>query len=651
MGFEESKIASVKFKDFSGGLNSNRLSIEIEDRDAVDCQNVYYFDGFLRKMFGTNRINTQIGGFGSSDDITGLFEARFNDGNRYLIATTSAGIFRRNGNTWTDIEGAFGISDARHQFSMFNNELLGVNLTDNPWVWTGSGNIATLGGSPPRAKWITTFNNAVILANISVGGTAYPSRLAFSGDGTSATWDTTDDIIDFETSDGDQITGILPLRSRLVVYKRNSISLVNSLSDPDLVVDLDFKKGVGCVSGYTLAHSRIFTNGIQREVHIFMGEDGFYAFDGSEVYRLSDKIKNYIKNLNVSRFTDAVGVYYKPLDQYYCFFSASGSSINNAGVIYDSRKGGFWPLANVNANAAAIVENSSTDLDEIYIGTNDSIVYQFDEAEGGIEYTTELLTNGSMEADANWTSFGTPTTNDQSAVQTFNGSWSRRAISDAVNEGFYQDVTTVVGQVYRVWAMVYGSAGDARVAKQDTDGSNVVSGTTQSAASWARVTIDFTATATTSRIIFESVATAASTFFVDDASVRRMDIDGYWDSKWFDLGNPYDVKFLRELIVFARAESNYNVQVRVRFDFSTGTGTSGNLNLLDAGDVYGTGVYGTAVYGGETQLLDDIESLSADSFRHIQVRFRNQVAEQPFRIEKFLLSAKSLGRRFLHNAS
>lgn len=651
MGQEQVGIAGVTIQDMSGGLNSNILSTEIEDRDGTDAENVYYFDGFLKKMFGITRVNDQLEGAGGSEKVNGIHDFQMRDATQHLVVILEDAIYNRSGTTWADITGALTISDAKHQLITFNDIVIATNLSDDPIKWTGTGNAAALGGSPPKGQWLTSFNGRVCIGNAKVGASPFPARVYYSDLDLPESWDTTDDFWEFEADDGQFITGILPLGQRLIVYKSDSIGVVSGYGLTSWTVDRSFKKGVGCISGYTLKSARIFVQGVMKEVHIFLGEDGLYAFDGSEVIRLSDKAKDFLKSQNTSRFPNAVGSYYKPLDQYYCFFSSSGSSQNDAGLIYDTRKGGIWPLDNINANYAAIVENSTTDIDELHVGSNDSIVYRFDEAEETIEFTTELITNGSMEADANWTDFGSPTTNERSATQARNGSFSRRAVTDAVNEGFYQDITTVVGQRYRVWAHIWVASGDARLAKQDTDGSDAVNGTTQSAAAFTRDSIDFTATATTSRIIFESVGTAVSEFFVDDVSSRRIDIDGFWDSKWFDLGDSQEVKILRELIMFAKTEGDFNVQARVRRDFSTGSGGSSNFNLQESGAIYGTGVYGTGVYGGQTQRFDDLESIAQNEFRFIQVRFRNQSAAQPFEIEKFIIDAKPIGRRFVHNAA
>ena len=50
----------------------------------------------------------------------------------------------------------------------------------------------------------------------------------------------------------------------------------------------------------------------------------------------------------------------------------------------------------------------------------------------------ELLTNGDMELDANWVNHNTPTTNERSGTQKHWGTYSRKFISDAANDGIKQ---------------------------------------------------------------------------------------------------------------------------------------------------------------------------------------------------------------------
>ncbi len=135
---------------------------------------------------------------------------------------------------------------------------------------------------------------------------------------------------------------------------------------------------------------------------------------------------------------------------------------------------------------------------------------------------SELVTNGDMEADANWTTRGTPTTEEQSADQARSPTKSWKIVSQATSEGAYQDITTVVGKWYEVTGYIYVTGGDAKLGKEDTDGSDQVLTGQATAAAWTEFNVIFLATETTSRIFFQSDATAVSTFYVDDMSVVRI---------------------------------------------------------------------------------------------------------------------------------
>lgn len=135
---------------------------------------------------------------------------------------------------------------------------------------------------------------------------------------------------------------------------------------------------------------------------------------------------------------------------------------------------------------------------------------------------TELLTNGDMEAVNSWADRLTPLTNAQSNEQFHGGANSRKIVTNAISEGAYQDVTTVIGKYYEVRGYIYVTAGDAEIGKEDTDGSDQVLTPQATATSWNEFCVIFQATETTSRIFFQSDATANSTFYVDDMETRRI---------------------------------------------------------------------------------------------------------------------------------
>ncbi len=652
MGAEQSGISSVTVEDMSGGLNFGKFTSGMESRDSTSCQNVYYYDGRLRKMFGESRINTTISGSQNTADVTGIYDYQKRDGTRFKVVTLVNDIVRRNGYGWTSILGSHVITSVKHKFASFNNFIIGTNRNDNTWVWDGLTTNVTDISAAPRGKWVTSFNGVLCIGNVIIGSDSFKTRIYFSNFNDHLTWDLVNNFWEFETSDAQEITGILQLGSKLVVYKEDSIGIVSGYGFSSWTVDRSFRKGIGCVSGYTVAPARIFINNTMREVHIFLGKDGIYAFDGSEVIRLSDKIKEYFKQQNQALFNQAVGAYYGSREQYYVFFPGLASTLNNRGLIYDTRKGGFWPLTPFNVDACSTVRDDTSNLEQLWMGDYNATIRRLNESVNSVETQTELFTNGNMELDANWTSFGGPGTNERSGAQFFNGTFSRHAITTAVNQGFYQDITTVVNNRYRITSAIRVAIGDCYCRKTDIAGTNIVRAQRVAILNtWLLVTLEFTATATTSRIEFLSDGTAVSEFFVDDASARNADIDGQWDSIWLDLGSPEDMKFFREIAVASTQEGAWNIDVRIRYDFDTADGTLSSISLLPTGAAYGTDVYGTGTYGGTTAQYLDAAGINKDAFRYVQIRFRNQYGGQPFNIEKFTMNIKNIGRRFVNNAA
>ena len=135
---------------------------------------------------------------------------------------------------------------------------------------------------------------------------------------------------------------------------------------------------------------------------------------------------------------------------------------------------------------------------------------------------SELLINGDMEAVDSWANRAAVNTNVRSNEQAHTLTFSRKIVTDAISEGAQQDVTTVVGEWYEVRGWAYVTVGDAKIGKEDVDGSDQVLTSQATAASWNEFCVIFQATETTSRIFFQSDTTAVSTFYVDDMETRRI---------------------------------------------------------------------------------------------------------------------------------
>ena len=110
-----------------------------------------------------------------------------------------------------------------------------------------------------------------------------------------------------------------------------------------------------------------------------------------------------------------------------------------------------------------------------------------------------LVVNGTMEADANWANYGTPTANARSDVQAYEGTFSRKFTSDGAGDGIKSDAFTLTSGVAYGWsAWVYPpSTRVTVVVRKGDDSANDVSTekTGLTANAWTFISDTFTATA------------------------------------------------------------------------------------------------------------------------------------------------------------
>ena len=113
-------------------------------------------------------------------------------GTRHLIAVSNGNLYRNNSGLWSNITGALTIAsgaDRQLRWCQFhdgtNAEILGTDNVNTPFKWTGSGNGAILGGTPPtQASDIAEFQGRVWAINTDAGATA----VEYSDDGTEDSW-------------------------------------------------------------------------------------------------------------------------------------------------------------------------------------------------------------------------------------------------------------------------------------------------------------------------------------------------------------------------------------------------------------------------------------------------------------------------------
>jgi hypothetical protein len=135
------------------------------------------------------------------------------------------------GNTWDDITGTAltGDTNTRPVFHTMSDEgfLVFTNEGhDRPRKWTGTGNSAVLGGTPPFAKWLCPFLGSLFLLNTSTDGTfsaTADSITAYFSDAPDVSWDLCDaNTIIFDESMG-EVRAAEVIGENLIVFKADCI--------------------------------------------------------------------------------------------------------------------------------------------------------------------------------------------------------------------------------------------------------------------------------------------------------------------------------------------------------------------------------------------------------------------------------------------
>jgi len=217
-------------------------------------------------------------------------------------------------------------------------------------------------GTPPACAYIASFANRIVWAN----NTSYTSRLYVStyeapgtvpeitlleANGNSGGY------IDVQADDGDQITAILGYAEQLLVWKGKSFHALLGTSFRDFYLRR-LSAELGCASAKSVA-------AYQNLVIWYTGKD-IVQYDGSNITVLSDPVQSELDSIPVASEADTVGVVH---DQRYYFFYRTSGSVNNLGLVYDMRRGGWTTITGWTAGIKCVAKlQGSGDKDLLYAG-------------------------------------------------------------------------------------------------------------------------------------------------------------------------------------------------------------------------------------------------------------------------------------------
>jgi hypothetical protein len=185
------------------------------------------------------------------------------------------------------------------------------NLTAITAGYKYGGNFQDLAGSPPQARYCATVRNWLMLGNTTDGTNgAQPQRVQWCAIGDPTTWPTAGSLIEAELLAGSQVipgdhgwimglVGNLGTSDGAIFFERAIWRMV-FVGSPDIFAFYPCEGVRGCPAPKSIAQlgSLVY----------YLGEDGFYAFDGSnsKPIGLNRVDKTFWNNVNITYLSNTI---------------------------------------------------------------------------------------------------------------------------------------------------------------------------------------------------------------------------------------------------------------------------------------------------------------------------------------------------------
>jgi len=359
----------IELDDFSGGLNALDAEYLMPLNQSPDCQNITLLTKGWRKRYGDTAFNSSAM-VGGSTAITGLGYFKLNAGNEYLNAVAGTKFFSSVGlsGTMADVTGAITITAASTNiWTPVNFGTLQVwfgGAPDAPFKYSGTGNAAALGGSPPSAATAFSANNRVF----AISTTANPSRIFWPILNNVEDWTGTGSgNADVATNDGEALQLGIPLNTdTAILFKNSSTHVMNLTRAPFPIYQL--QRGTGVAGRYAAVNVDgtiyFITPGLRMKA----------TTNGAQFVDFPESADPIWDRVNTTRIPYICGVYHQTADQIHWYVSLDSSDTNSTAIIWDlKRKCWLYNPSGYKCNVATLAQNR-----RLFAGHYDGKVYEKD---------------------------------------------------------------------------------------------------------------------------------------------------------------------------------------------------------------------------------------------------------------------------------
>lgn len=203
-------------------------------------------------------------------------------GNTTNFAGDASKLYKLAGSTYSDVSQLGGYStgaEERWWFTQMGNRVMATNYANNiqSWIHGTSSAWADLDASAPKARTITICNNFVVVGNTNDGTDGQvPYRVRWSGLNQPTSWTvsatTQADYNDMEASKGwvQRVVG----GQYGTIFQERAISIMTYVGSPEIfqIREVESQRGTPAPGSVIKVGNFI----------AYLGQDGFYIFDGSQ---------------------------------------------------------------------------------------------------------------------------------------------------------------------------------------------------------------------------------------------------------------------------------------------------------------------------------------------------------------------------------
>jgi hypothetical protein len=179
----------------------------------------------------------------------------------------------------------------------------------------------------------------------------------------------------------DEVTALFPLNDRVLVCTRRGIYALfdtggdvsfQGLENPPMQLS-ELRKDIGCLGH----HTGQLVEGIG---WVFLGERGLYATNGQEFRYISERVEPLFRAMALSRAHAFTAVLNKRRDQYILFYNDDcvSDGRNDRAIVWDWVRDAFSTMSDIMAVSTAIVEDTDTGIDRVWLGDWSGQVFEFD---------------------------------------------------------------------------------------------------------------------------------------------------------------------------------------------------------------------------------------------------------------------------------